>query len=225
MNKRVVLVHTSFALLGSNRMLYDIFEELLPDVELINIVDDAMLKEVMAGGRITPGVTRRMCYYFLAAEAMGVDAIFAVCSSLGPATDVARELVSIPVVKIDEAMAEKVAREGRRIGVLATVATTLGPTAGLIEHKAEGVGRQLEIRQALCEGAFELLMSGDVDAHNDMIATRARELSEWADALVLAQSTMTRLAPRLAQETGLPVWTSPRLGVEHLKQVLSCPGQ
>ena len=58
----------------------------------------------MHRGHITPDVIRRMCYYVVAAEAIGVDAIFSVCSSLCPATDVASELVDIPVVKIDEAM-------------------------------------------------------------------------------------------------------------------------
>lgn len=221
MTAKVVLIHTSFALLGNDHTLFDIFRELLPDVGLINIVDDGMLKEVMMKGQITPDVTLRMCYYVLAANAMGVDAIFSTCSSLGAAASVAKELVDIPVIKIDEAMAEKAAREGHRISVLASVSTTLQPTISLIKEKSVLIGRKVELRPLLCEGAFELLMNGTVEAHDELIASKAKEVSQWADTLVLAQCTLARLAPRLSEETKLSVLTSPRLGVEHLKRVLN----
>jgi len=218
--KRVALLHTSFVFFQRERLLFDLLEELLPNVELINIVEDKMLREVMDKGYITPDVTRRMCYYVLAAEAMGVDAVFSTCSSLGSTMDVAKELVDIPIVKIDEGMAEKAAREGQRISVLATVSTTLKPTINLIAEKAQAIGKKIEAREALCRGAFELLMKGDMDCHDDMVADKASEASQWADTVVLAQCSMARLAPRLSTETGLPVLSSPRLGVEHLKRVL-----
>lgn len=220
MRKRVALLHTSFALLGPERLLFSLFEELLPDVELINIVDDGMLREVMGSGRVTALVTRRMCHYVLAAEAMQVDAIFSTCSSLGPAVSVAKELVTVPVIKIDDAMAEVAGREGRRVAVLASVRTTLAPTVRLVQEKADAIGRTLELRPVLADGAFERLMAGDRAGHDAMISAKAREAAEWADTLVLAQCTMARLAPQLENETGIPVLSSPRRGVEHLKRVL-----
>jgi len=220
MTRKVALLHTSFVFLEREPLIFELLEEMLPDVQLINIVEDKMLQEVMDRGLITPEVTRRMCYYVLAAEAMGVDAVFSTCSSLGPAVGVAKELVDIPIVRIDEGMAEKAAREGQRIGVLATVPTTLEPTIDLIVEKAEGIGNKVAVRKGLCRGAFELLMKGDVDHHDDMVLEKAKEVSQWADYLVLAQCSMARLATGLSRETGLPVLSSPRLGVERLRQVL-----
>ena len=220
MTRKVALLHTSFVFIKQERMVFDLLAELLPDVELTNIVDDSLLRQVVAQGSITPDVTRRICLYVLAADALGVDAIFNTCSSLGPTMDVARSLVKTPIVKIDDAMAEKAAREGHRVAVMATVPTTLQPTIDLIQAKAEGARTAPVMEPALCAGAFDVLYGGDVAKHDAMVADKAREVARWADTIVLAQCSMARLAPRLADETGVPVLSSPRLGVERLKQVL-----
>jgi len=220
MTKKVAILHTSLVFIQKETMLYDIMAELLPDVEITNIIDDKMLSIVMAKGSIPPEVNRRMCFYALAAESMGVDAIFSVCSSLGPAADVAKELVTVPLVKIDEGMTEKAAKEGNRITVMATVPTTIKPAVNLINGYSAEFGRKVEIRESLSKGAFELLMSGEKDKHDAMVLASAKEAAKWSDMLVLAQASMTRLAPKLSEETGLTVLSSPRLGVQKLKTVL-----
>jgi len=182
MPKKVALIHTSFVFFERERLLFEPFEDLLPEVELKNIVDDTMLSEVMQEGEISTGIVQRVNLYVQAAEAMGVDAIFNTCSSLGPAIDAAKGLVSIPVVKIDDGMAEKAALEGEKIAFLATVPTTLRPTTDLIREKAAGMGRHIETREALSQGAFELLMSGETAGHDEMVLQTARESSEWAVA-------------------------------------------
>ena len=208
MGRKVALLHTSLVLIQRERMVFDLLEELLPDVELVNIVEDTMAFEVIRAGAITPELTRRMCLYVLAAESMGVDAIFSTCSSLGPTMDVARKLVRVPIVKIDEAMAQKAAAEGNRIAVLATARSTLKPTAQLIEEKSSEAGRPVTVREALCPGAFEILMQGQVQQHDDLVAQKAREAAQWADTLVLAQATLARLAPRLEAEVARPTLSS-----------------
>jgi Asp/Glu/hydantoin racemase len=217
---RVALIHTSFVFFDREPLLFDLFDEIIPEVERLNIVDDQMLAEVMENASITPEITRRMCFYLLAAEASDVDAIFNTCSSLGPAFDVAKELVSIPCVKIDDGMAEQAAKDGKKIAVLATVPTTLPPTAALIQEKAYQQGEEIEIRRFLCEGAFDLLMEGEKERHDDMVSQKSIESAQWADTLVLAQCSMARLAPRLSEETDRSVLSSPRLGVKGLKAVL-----
>jgi hypothetical protein len=145
MNRKVALLHTSFVFIQRERLLFDIFAELLPDVELTNFVDDGMLRDVIRLGAITPAITRRMCQLVLAAESMGVDAIFNTCSSLGPTLDTARKLVSIPIIKVDDGMTEVAARTSSRIGILATVPTTLPPTSALIHEKAAMFEKRLKL--------------------------------------------------------------------------------
>ncbi len=159
-----------------------------------------------------------MTHLALAAEAAGADIVFSACSSLGPALDVAARAVTIPVVKIDEAMAIQAAREGNRIGVLATVPTTLPPTSELIQSKARELGRSVEIEQRLCAGAFDVLMAGDREKHDAMVTEQAVDLARGVDMIVLAQASMSRLASSLEESTGVPVLSSPRIGVEYLAE-------
>jgi Asp/Glu/hydantoin racemase len=152
-----------------------------------------------------------------AAEAAGVDLIFSACSSLGPSMDVARALVNIPIIKIDDAMTQQAVALGSRIGVMATVPTTLQPTVDLIQHWAVNAGKAVETKQHLCEGAFDILMSGDRDQHDQMVLDGALQLAPQVDLIVLAQASMSRLAPTLSEEIGKEVLSSPRLAVEYVK--------
>lgn len=221
MPKRVGVLHTSFVFIKVETMINDLFQEIIPDVEILHFVDSEVLAAVQRAGKVTPEAVRRMTCLAQAAEAAGVDAIFSACSSLGPAVDIAALFVDKPLVKIDEAMAREAVRKGQRIGVLATVPTTLGPTADLIRQKAAEMGKEVEVFPRLSEGAFEVLMSGDRERHDRMVLEGALELAPKVDILTLAQASMTRLTPWLAQETGLEVLSSPRLGIEHLRDVLA----
>lgn len=220
MEKTLALLHTSMVFIKEETMMDGIFAELMPRVRLINIIDDSLLFDIMAAGKITPAVTRRMCAYIQCAEAAGADAVLSLCSSPGPALDVARQLVKIPVIKIDDAMAEEAARTAERIGVLATVPPALGPALELIRAKGKILGKQIFIEPLLVEGAFDRLISGNKEGHDDAVSAAARDAATKYDLLVLAQASLTRLAPRLENESGKKVLTSPRPGIEYAKKIL-----
>jgi Asp/Glu/hydantoin racemase len=214
--KKIAVLHTSFVFVSVEPVINNLIEELIPDAEVIHFVDSDVLATVVREQGISPKSEERMMHLAQAAEAAGADIIFSACSSLGPALDVAARHVTTPVVKIDEAMTTRAAAEGTRIGVLATVPTTLGPTADLIQSKADEAGRCIAIEQRLCEGAFSVLMSGDRDKHDSLVVEQAVELARTVDLIVLAQASMSRLVDVLHEETGLPVLASPRLGVDYL---------
>jgi Asp/Glu/hydantoin racemase len=217
---KVAILHTSLIFLNVEPLLLGLFEEITPDAELLHFVDSDVLAAVMREGGISDSSERRMAHLAQAADEAGADVIFSTCSSLGPAAGNARPLVRAPIVRIDEGMARRAVERARRIGVLATVPTTLGPTAELIERVAKESGKEIELHSRLAGGAFEALMGGDRDHHDRMVAEAASDLAPDVELLVLAQASMTRLAPDLARETGLEVLTSPRLGVEHVRRVL-----
>ena len=218
MSKTIAILHTSFVFVSVETVINDLIEELIPGAEVMHFVDSDVLATVMREQRISDKSAARMTHLAQAAELAGADIIFSACSSLGPALDVAAQNVSIPVVKIDEAMAILAARDGQRIGVLATVPTTLGPTSDLILATAAELGRTVSIEQRLCAGAFDVLMSGDRSTHDAMITEQAKDLAGSVDIIVLSQASMNRLAGDLADQTGLPVLASPRIGVELLAQ-------
>jgi Asp/Glu/hydantoin racemase len=205
----VYIVHTSFV---SVEYLTALFKELCPEATVRHIVDDSLLAEVLAHKGLTAGVRRRMLTYYQAADAAGADLIFNQCSSVGEAADSAARTLRAPVIKVDSAMAEEACLKGRRIGVIATLETTLGPTCRLIRTTARRLRRDIEIIPCLIAGAFEQLLKGDRPRHNKMVLAGIRKLVRTTDIVVCAQGSMVAILPQLGR-TRVPVLTSPKLGV------------
>lgn len=214
--KRITIIETTLVPLEELRK---IFFELLPEIDLVSIVDDSLLKEVIAAGKVTPHVVERMCRYAVTAERIGSDLIFNQCSSVGEAVDIAQNLVNVPILKTDLPMAEEAVKIGGRIGVVATLNTTLGPTSRLIQKVADDQNKKIELIPRICEGAFEKLSQGDKKGHNEIIKKTIVGLAEETDAIALAQGSMAVLLPELGQ-VKTPILSSPRSGVMRAKEMI-----
>jgi hypothetical protein len=119
-------------------------------------------------------------------------------------------------------MADKALAIGARIGVAATVHTTLTPTVSLIERKAAAAGKNVSVISKLCEGAFGALLAGDTAKHDALVREGLQELFPQVDVVVLAQASMARIVESLPEsDRVLPIFSSPRLAVEHLAQTLA----
>jgi Asp/Glu/hydantoin racemase len=216
--KTLALIHTGTFLV---QVFAGLVKEELADVKVFNIVDESLLDNTIAAGHMTPLTARRLAGYIESAEEAGADVIMVTCSSVGPAVDAARPFAGVPLLRVDEAMADAAVREGRRIGVIATLPTTLQPTADLVRARAEAQGRDVKIVEKLCKGAFEAVSSGDGATHDRLVATGLRELMPQVDAIVLAQASMARVVDSLSpEEKTAPIFSSPRLGVEAAKKAL-----
>ncbi len=215
--KTVFAIHTTPVLV---EVLRKLFPEILPDVRLVNVVDDSLLADVRTAGGLIPSVTRRIIGYGTLAESSGADAILSCCSSVGEAADLLSQTVSIPVVKIDNRMAEQAVESGSRIAVVATVATTLDPTERLIHRKAHEKGRSVTTRRYLAGSAYDALMAGNSEEHDRLLLAEIERAMSENDVVVLAQGSMARLAPMLPRHS-VPVLSSPRSGVEALREYLA----
>lgn len=217
MGKSIAIIQTSAV---SSAELKSLCDEIMPDVKVYQIIDDSLIKEVNANGGPTYGVKRRLYNYYQHAESLGVDAILNQCSSVGEVADAIRPFISVPIVKVDEAMARKAVSLGKRIAVVATVPTTVGPSVRLVESMAKEAGKEIEIETHLVKDAMMILIEkGDVETHNKMVLGEVEAAAETCDVVVLAQGSMTVLLPLLGH-IKKPVLTSPRLGVEYMKKVL-----
>ncbi|MER8441301.1 aspartate/glutamate racemase family protein [Mesorhizobium sp. M1312] len=119
--------------------------------------------------------------------------------TLGPAVDAIAPLCPMPLLRIDEGMAKAAVEHGNRIGVLATLSTTLVPTVDLLKRKACEAGKDVAIDDVLVEGAFQRLAGGDVEAHDAQIRLALEELSQKVDVVVFAQASMARARPTVFQ--------------------------
>jgi Asp/Glu/hydantoin racemase len=218
MPKKVAVIHT---FLYSVESLKALFEEIVPEVEMINIVDDSLLKEVLANGKPTSGVIRRICLYAQQAEAMGADLILNQCSSVGEVVDIARAMISIPYLKVDEPMAEIAAKSGDRIGVVATARSTIGPSTRLVESAARRLNRKVAVNSCFAEGAYDaLLIEHNKPKHDEILMQTIRAACERNDIVVLAQGSMMSLLEK-TKDMKIPVICSFRTGVEQIRQALN----
>jgi Asp/Glu/hydantoin racemase len=216
--KRLGLVHTSATLVP---VFAQLCKEKLPGVEVFNIVDDSLVRGIREAGSLTPRISQRVLDYLKSAESGGADQIMVTCSSIGPAVEAGAKLVGVPVLRVDQPMADQAVATGKRIGVIATLSTTLEPTADLVLRRAAIAGKKIELTSRLAEGAFEALMSGDAAKHDAMVAAALQELSQQVDVILLAQASMARVVDTLAPEDKrVPILASPGTAVDHLATVL-----
>jgi Asp/Glu/hydantoin racemase len=216
--KKLGLVHTSATLVP---VFAALCKEKLPDVDVFNIADDSLVRGIREAGSLTATIARRVANYLESAELAGADYIMVTCSSIGPAVETGAKLMGVPVLRVDQPMADKAVATGKKIGVIATLSTTLEPTADLISRRAAIAGKKIELVSKLCEGAFEALMSGDAAAHDAKVATALKELSQSVDVIVLAQASMARVVEALKPEDKrVPILASPGIAVDYLATVL-----
>lgn len=216
--KRLALIHTSAVMIP---VFDELCEELLPKVEVVHTVDESLLKDIIRDKRLEKPTARRVVGHIISAEQAGSDFILVTCSSVGAAAELGRQLVDVPVMRVDEPMAALAIKEGSHIGVVATLPSTLRPTAELIRAQAKKEDKEVTVTTKLCEGAFEAVISGDNATHDKIVGAGIRELMQQVEVIVLAQASMARIVNNLpADSKKVPILSSPRLAVERIAMLL-----
>ena len=215
---RLAIIHTTPVTVEPLKALAG---EIMPGVNVINFVDDSILPQLKENGGDLAAVERRWTAYVRFAEEVGADAILNACSSVGELTPRGAAQVNVPVIRIDEAIAEEAVQRGRIIGVAATVPTTLEPTRRLLQAKADAAGREVELVPVLADEAFRRLSEGDSAGHDAVLSMTLSQLAEKVDIVVLAQASMARVVEGLPQALQGRFLASPRSGMERVKSILS----
>ena len=213
-NGRLGLIHTVGSLQG---VFSPLAEELLPNVEVKHAVDESLLKDAIAGGGVTSEIEARLAAHVATLSQSGVDMIMVTCSSMGQAVDRIAAKTDFPVLRVDAAMVDEALRTGKRIGVLATLRTTMTPTVELVRQRSNG-DAGVEIEAHLCEGAFEALKAGDVARHDELVRGGLRRIEPLVDVVILAQASMARVVAGPGTTSRVPILSSPRLAMQALAQ-------
>lgn len=215
--KKIVLLQTSMV---SFTTFNDLFSEIIPEAEISNLVDEDLLNTLNRNKGITTSIIQRISQYCVAAEAAGADLIFSQCSSTREGIECARKMVRIPIVMVDDGMAEAAVAMGARIGVAATAAATLKPTASVLSQVAKSSGKSIDVKTYLADGALDVLMKEkNREKHDALVLDLLKRAEKENDVIVLAQGSMITLEPYLSQ-IAIPVLTSPRLGVQKARSIL-----
>ena len=216
--KTLGLIHTSATLVP---VFAELCSKYLPHVKTFNIVDDSLIKNTIARGELTADTSRRVMTYANSAQQAGADYILYTCSSIGPAVEAAAVVMNVPVLRVDQPMADKAVQLGKKIGVIATLSTTLDPTSDLVRRRASVAGKDIELISVLCEGAFEALMNGDAATHDKKVGDALKQLANEVDVIVLAQASMARVVDTLSDaDKKVPILASPVVAMEYLATIL-----
>lgn len=189
----------------------------LPDATFVNYLDDRIVAD-LGDPELAASVPDRVADLVRAARSAGADVVMLTCSSISHLAAPTAEAVGIPVLRIDEAMADAAVTAGDRIAVLATLATTCTPTVGLLRERAERAGRDPEIVAEVVGGAFAAVSAGDRDTHDRLVAEAIESAAERSDVIVLAQASMASAAERVSVD--VPVLTSISPGIERLRGIV-----
>ena len=216
--KTLGLIHTSATLVP---VFAELCNKYLPNVKVFNIVDDSLIKNTIACGELTASTSKRVINYAGSAQEAGADFILFTCSSIGPAVEAAAEVTGVPVLRVDQPMADKAVPSGKRLGVIATLSTTLEPTSDLVQRRAIVANKTIELKSVLCEGAFVALMSGDAATHDKKVGDALKQLATEVDVIVLAQASMARVVDTLDEvDKKIPILASPTIAIQYLAEIL-----
>ncbi len=195
------------------------FAEANPDIEVYNIMDDSLLVDTRKYNGMTPTIASRMLNYAKAAEASGADGVICTCTSVNHATKMIRPLLNIPMINIEEPVAEMAAKSGKRIGVMGTIPTSPGAISWEIEEKAAEMGKEIEIVPVVVDGAFDVLCAGDRDKHDEMVCEALYKLSKEVDCIAFAQISMSLLKH---EPVDVPLFKIGASGFDKIKELMNC---
>jgi Asp/Glu/hydantoin racemase len=218
LSKTLALIHTSPVLVPSFNALA---QKHLNGAKLFHMVDESLIQQTIRAGQLEKSTVRRLVRHVESAANAGADVVLVTCSSIGPGVAIARNLFDLPLLRIDERLAEQAVTTGRRIGAIATLSTTLKPTVDLLRETALRLGRDVAIESCLCEGAFEAVIRGDTETHDQSVTKNLLQLAGKVDAIVLAQASMARIAQSLPPDASRPpVLSSPELAMLQAREAL-----
>lgn len=218
MAKKLFLIHTVNQFMDMIYKPFAVpFAEDNAEIDIFNIMDDTLLKDTLTAGGITNAVSSRILNYTKSAAEAGADCVMVTCTSVNAAAKYARKFSPVPVFNIDEPVARETVKNGKVIGVLATLPTSPKGTIRLLNEEAALQNKDIKIVTKVAEGAFDALTSGDVKRHDEMVKTALFELAKEVDTITFAQISMSKL---VHDDPGVPIYKIGRSGFEEAKKIM-----
>jgi Asp/Glu/hydantoin racemase len=210
----IALIHNSQVIINQ---VGEAFRRIYPEAEVINLMDESLLRDIKTKNGIDQFGIRRVLRYALCAEDFGASAVLMTCSSLCEAVFAVRPMIRIPVFAINDPMSQQAIGLGNRITVIGTLRSVLDPTARLVTLKAREIARQVKIRKVLCEAAFEALISGDTNTHDELLFREVEGAAKDADVILFAQGSMSRLVAKAKERVFVPILECIDTGVKQVR--------
>lgn len=220
---KVGLIYTGITPELKELVEQEITAQLGNDVEMLSWKDPSIIQDAGKFGYVTKELTARLVTMYMEAVNAGCDAIINLCSSVGEVADACQDLakyMGVPIVRVDEEMCRDAARKSLKIGVVATLRTTLDPTKGTIARTSREIGRHVEMTDILVDGAFGL----DQEQFKARMLEETGKYKDDVDVFLFAQGSMAYCSDVIEQAYGKKVFSSPSYGAAALKKALEFKG-
>jgi hypothetical protein len=220
---KVALVYTSTTPELIETVETEIRKQIGEGIELIRYEDASILKDAIDAGKVPAKAAARLISIYMQAVEEDAEAIINLCSSVGEVADAAQDIskyIGVPIVRVDEEMCREAVRSGKRIGVMATLSSTLNPTKNTLCRVAREIGADIELVDGLIEGAFGL----DQTSFKAKMLEKANAMKSEVDVLLFAQGSMAYCEEYVAKQCDMKVLSSPRFGAKALRDALKSKG-
>lgn len=197
-----------------------VFRNEVEDLKVVTLIDSTVIWDVVANGGMNTEIRARMLALYQAAEKSKPDLIVCGCSSIGETVYHAQKVIDTPIIRIDEGMAREAVAKYKRIGVMATLGTTLDPTCNLILKIAEEEGKEVELTKMVAPGAFEETMAGHYDKAEEIMKDTFIKLADTNDCVLFAQASMADLKDNMLKYRNVPILSSPEFCAKQIKRML-----
>lgn len=193
-----------------------------PGANVFDLLDTSLAVDLAFHGRLDMAMHRRfelLSDYASQTEGEGgrAQGVLFTCSAFGPAIDVVKKRLSVPVLRPNEAAFEAALDKGRSIGLVVTFGPSLASLTAELEAMAADRGAQVKVRGVIAEGALAALKSGDGERHDRIVAEAVKELPS-VDTIVLGQFSLARAREVVSELVDIPVITTPDSAVLALKK-------
>jgi Asp/Glu/hydantoin racemase len=215
MAKRIFLVHPTLLAMPP---VDQAFKTLWPEATILNVLDESLYNDIPQDGKLAPEIYTRLANLFRHCEASGADGIVFSGSTFGPAVDVARQAVEIPVLRIEEAMMDDAAARGGSILLVCTQKRAQPVVRGTLDAAAKQAGKSVQITELWVAGARDALNKGDTDAHDRMIAEQSAAAGDF-DQIVFGMMSMAPAKVKMPPALARKVLTSGEAAVARMRKL------
>jgi Asp/Glu/hydantoin racemase len=218
MKRRVAIVSPSG--LHAAGPVADAFNELWPEAEPVNIIDESLYADYIATRVIDDKIRDRLDKLLHYVELTGAEAAVFTGSVFGAIVEKSRADMKIPVLASYEAMIEAAFAAGSRLAVVTTSPFSMPEITKDIARYAEQRGKRYTLQSKVLDDArIAFRERGDIDEHFRLIAKAADGYID-CDCVMLGQTSMGPAYDLIKPMPNRPVLTPLRTTVMKMRELL-----
>jgi len=195
------------------------FDEEFPEAEVINVLDESLLVDF--DDQLTPDLRRRITNIIGYCQDNKADAIGLACSVYAPVVESAKDLVHVPLVSSYGPVMADAVTAGPRIGLIASVASTMQDSKYYLHLAADEAGVEIEPQLCLAEDLITVMRAEGQAGLERRLEEEVLKIASKVDVVLLTQFSFAAALAHLEKVSPIPVLSAPHSSARTLKKLLS----